>query len=259
MKTLRILNIITFLVVVTVNALANILPINGLSTGEISDNFAALFTPAGYVFSIWGLIYLALGGFVTYQILPAQSDNPKIKRIGVWFIVSNIFNTGWIFAWHYEQFLLSFVLMLGILVSLIMIYTRLETGKSSATAGERIFLHVPFSIYLGWISVATIANTSVALLTINWNQFGIDAAVWTAVMIVIAGVLGIVMSFLRKEIAYTLVLIWAIIGITQNGMGAGLINTTAWIVVVFLALAIVSAQFLRQKRSQLIIPSPTQA
>ena len=237
---------VTFLIVVTINALANALPINGLNTGEISDMFNALFTPAGYVFSIWGVIYLALGAFAVYQILPKQSDNPRIKQIGPWFIISNVFNSLWILAWHYQQFLLSFFIMIGILVSLLVLYTRLGIGIRKSPAVERWLVETPFSIYLGWISVATIANASVVLITLNWDGFGLSAAVWTAIMISIAGVLGVLMSFLRREIAYSLVLIWAIIGITQNGSGVQLVNVVSWVVVVILAVTLVLAQ-LRKK------------
>ncbi len=246
MKTLRILNLVTYLIVVTVNALANALPINGMNTGEISDQFNALFTPAGYVFAIWGLIYLALGAFSIYQILPKQSNNERIKQIGPWFIISNVLNSIWIFAWHYQQFLLTFLLMIGILLSLLVLYTRLGIGVRTSPAAERWLVEIPFSIYLGWISVATIANASVALLTLNWDGFGISAAIWTAIMISIAGLLGVLMGFLRGEIAYLLVLIWAIIGITQNGSGVQLVNIVSWIVVAVLVVVLIAARFVKK-------------
>ncbi|MAT42691.1 MAG: tryptophan-rich sensory protein [Anaerolineaceae bacterium] len=246
MKITRILNLITFLIVVTINALANALPINGLNTGEISDQFNALFTPAGYVFSIWGVIYLALGAFAVYQILPQQNNNQRVKQIGPWFIISNVFNSLWILAWHYQQFILSFFIMIGILVSLLVLYIRLGVGIRKSPPVERWLVETPFSIYLGWISVATIANASVVLITLNWGQFGLSAAVWTAVMISIAGLLGILMSFLRREIAYSLVLIWAIIGITQNGSGVQLVNIVSWIVVGLLVVGLVLSRLMKK-------------
>lgn len=250
MKPIRIINLISFLIVVTVNALANTLPINGLTTGEISDGINALFTPAGYVFSIWGVIYLALTGFVVFQLLKPQQDNARLKKLGPWFIISNLLNSAWIFAWHYEQFLISFILMLGILGSLLLVYLKLEIGLAKPkTWQERLFIDLPFSIYLGWISVATIANTSVVLIKSNWNNFGIDPAIWTAIMIAIAGVLGILMIYRRKEIAYPLVLIWAIIGITQNVLSTALIDTTAWITVGVLAAVLIVKQFLNKPKS----------
>lgn len=227
MKINRILNALTLVITITVNALANILPINGLQTGKISDSFKALFTPAGYVFAIWGLIYLALAVFAVFQLLPSQKDNSRIDKIGIWFIIANLANAGWIFAWHYLQFALSLIIMLVFLVSLLIIYTRLEIGRRTVTPKERWFVDVPFGIYLGWISVATIANVSTVLIDNNWNGFGISAPIWTVAMIVIAVILGILMTWKRQEIAYPLVLVWAIFGINQNKSGDSLVTVTA--------------------------------
>ena len=113
---------------VTVNALANILPINGVTTGELSDAYPSLFTPAGYVFGIWGLIYLLLVIFVVYQARDAQQHNLRLDALGYAFVVSCVFNIGWIFAWHYGQILLSTLFMLGILASLVVCYERLKVG-----------------------------------------------------------------------------------------------------------------------------------
>jgi translocator protein len=172
MKFRQVLNILTFILVVGVNGLANSLPINNQTTGEISDNYPVMFTPAGYVFSIWGLIYLGLLGFVIYQALPAQRDNPRLDRVGYWFVWSCIFNSIWIFLWHYELMLWSVLVMLGILVSLILVYLHLEIGRNRVPLGESLLARLPFSIYLGWISVATIANVSVLLYDLGWDGFG---------------------------------------------------------------------------------------
>lgn len=251
MKILRILNFIALIATITVNGLANTLPINGMLTGEVSDSFQALFTPAGYVFAIWGLIYLALTAFAVYQILPSQKENKRIERIGIWFILANLFNGAWIFAWHYLQFALSLVFMLGLLVSLIAIYLRLGIGVSKTTPKDRWFLEIPFSIYLGWISVATIANVSVVLLDLNWNGFGITETVWTIIMLVIGTVLGLIMTYLRSEVFYTLVLIWAFVGITQNGSGDVLVTTMAWAGAIALGIFLIIARTII-RRKQLI-------
>lgn len=234
MKITRILNLLTLLLTITVNGLANTLPINNKLTGEISDSFNALFTPAGYVFAIWGVIYLVLTVFAVYQILPGQKDNKRIDRIGPWFIIANLANAAWIFAWHYLQFALSLAIMLVLLVSLLVIYTRLEIGIKSVSPKERWLVDVPFGIYLGWISVATIANVSSVLIDLGWNGFGIFAEIWTVAMIVIAVVLGIMMTWRRQEIAYPLVLVWAIYGINQNKTGNALVHTTALIAAIVL-------------------------
>ena len=200
MKPIRIINFLTVILTLVVNGLANALPINGKMTGEISDGFNALFTPAGYVFAIWGLIYIALLAFGIYQLLPSQKDNARLNRIGIWFILANLFNTAWIFAWHYMQFVLSMVMMLGLLVSLLAIYLRLGIGKKQIGAKERWLVDAPFGIYLGWISVATIANFSVVFLDLQWNGFGINPAIWTAIVIAVALVLGLLMIFQRNEV-----------------------------------------------------------
>lgn len=249
MKIIRVLNLISLLATITVNGLANALPINNLTTGEVSDSFNALFTPAGYVFAIWGVIYIALTIFAVYQILPAQKNNARIDRIGPWFIFANIFNGAWIFAWHYQQFTLSLLFMLGLLVSLLAIYLRLGIGVGNSNPRERWFIEAPFSIYLGWISVATIANVSVVLLDLNWDGFGITETVWTIVMIVIGTVLGLLMTYLKSEVFYTLVLIWAFVGITQNGSGDTLVTIMAWSGAILLTVFLVVARtILRRKK-----------
>lgn len=242
MKIIRILNFVTLIGTITINGLANTLPINNMLTGDVSDSFKALFTPAGYVFAIWGVIYIALTAFAVYQILPSQKNNPRIDRIGIWFILANLFNGAWILAWHYLQFALSLLLMLGLLVSLIAIYLRIGIGKSKTTPKERLFLEIPFSIYLGWISVATIANVSVVLLDLNWDGFGITETIWTVVMIIIGTLLGLLMTYLRSEVSYTMVLIWAFVGITQNGSGNSSVTMTAWIAAIILVVFLIFAR-----------------
>lgn len=250
MKTRQILNIVTLVIMITVNALASILPINGMDTGQISDMIPSLFTPAGYVFSIWGVIYLSLIGFTVYQALPAQRDNLRLNKIGWWFLISNLFNSAWIFAWHYLQFGLSLVIMLGLLVSLLIVYTRAGIGTSKAKDWkEKLLVDVPFGIYLGWISVATIANVATVLIDIEWNGFGIAPEIWTVIVLAVGTALGIAMILRRREIAYPLVIVWAFIGIINArpevlpvavvaGIGAG---------IVFLVLLISRLGGLKQK------------
>ncbi|PKO06150.1 MAG: tryptophan-rich sensory protein [Chloroflexi bacterium HGW-Chloroflexi-3] len=249
MKIIRILNLISLLATITVNALANILPINNLQTGEVSDSFGALFTPAGYVFAIWGVIYLTLAVFAVYQVLPAQKENARLDRVGIWFILANLFNGGWIFAWHYLLFPLSMLLMLGLLVSLVVIYLRLGIGTGKISLNERWLVDMPFSIYLGWISVATIANASVFLLDLNWDGFGLSETIWTVIVLLVGVILGLIMTLKRSEVFYTLVLIWAFIGITQNGSGDNVVTTTAWAGSAILGIFLVIARgVLRRKQ-----------
>lgn len=227
MKTRQILNWIGLLVVIAVNGLANALPLNGLTTGEISNNIPTLFTPAGYVFSIWSVIYLGLLAFVWYQSRPAQISADFQDRIGAWFFISCVFNSAWIVAWHYEQFSLSLILMLGLLASLLVIYLRLDVGRRAVSAGEKRWVHLPFSIYLGWISVATVANVSAVLYTAGWNGGPLSPEAWTAMMIIVAAILGLAMILTRNEVAYPLVIVWSLAGIAVARSGTTLLVATA--------------------------------
>lgn len=239
MKILKWLNILTLIITLAVNTMANALPINGQNTGQISDSYPVLFTPAGYVFSIWGLIYLALIGFAVYQALPSQENNSRLAKIGPWFSAANIFNAGWIFAWHYRTLWLSEVLMLGLLISLLMIYTRLEIGKTKVSPIEGLFTRFPFSLYLGWISVATIANTSVLLFAAGWQGFGLSPEFWTVLVIVVGAALGVAMIIRRHEIVYPFVIIWAFAGIQLKPSTPELVATSAGAAALILLLTII--------------------
>ncbi len=213
MSIKRILNLLAVLVTLFVNGLANALPLNGQTTGAISDRFPVLFTPAGYVFSIWGIIYIGLLAFGIYQALPSQVSNQRLERIGWWFALSCFFNSAWIFLWHFNLFPLTLAAMLGLLLSLLIIYLRLQIGINPVATRELWLVNLPFSIYLGWISVAFIANFAVVLNYTGWNAVDLTAVILTIVILLVGVGLGIAMTLLRQEIAYPLVLVWAYIGI----------------------------------------------
>ena len=217
-KTYQILNIIGLLGVITINFLANALPIAGKNTGELSDLYPSLFTPAGFTFSIWGIIYLLLIIFTVYQSkgLFGESNIPRNKflyRIDIWFFVSSLANMAWVFAWHHQMVWLSMLLMLVILGSLLLIYLRLGVGLRTTEKKEKYLVHLPFSVYLGWITVATIANAATVFISYNWNGFGISPEIWTSVMIAIATIITLIVLITRKDLFYSLVIIWAFIGI----------------------------------------------
>ncbi len=235
---------------IAVNVLSNVLPFNGLTAGEISDSFDVYFVPAGYVFSIWSVIYLGLIAYAVFQALPAQRENPRLRATGWWFVLSCAANSIWLVAWHYGFFAVSVLLMLTLLISLIMVYLRLGVGRGSVPRGERWLVHLPFSIYLGWVTVATIANITAFLDFIRWNGFGIAPEIWTIIMLVVALVVAALMAFNRGEIAYLFVLIWAFIGIGVAQAGTPLVvnaaNLAAAVVAVFVVLVII--QKFRQPR-----------
>lgn len=212
---LQILNILVYLAMITINALANIIPFNDLTTGEVADLYPNLFTPASITFSIWGVIYLLLAGFVIYQAWGVFKNNKLkdfIKDISWYFIISSLANISWIISWHFLKINLSLVLMLILLLSLIMIYLRLNNGIKKVDIKEKIFVHLPFSIYLSWISIATLANITVFLLDNNIFNY-IPEVAWVITAIIIGTIITLFILFKRKDIAYSLVAIWAFIGI----------------------------------------------
>ncbi|NLE76648.1 MAG: tryptophan-rich sensory protein [Chloroflexi bacterium] len=222
--------VLATVVTIVINTLANALPINGLNTGEISDRFAIFFVPAGYVFSIWGLIYLALIGYTVYQALPSQRENPRLRRIGIPYALSAAANSLWVLLWHYEQFILTVPVMLALLALLITIYLRLKVSRVAVPPAERWLVHATFGIYLGWISVATVANVSQTLFFLGWGGLGIAPQVWAAILLVVATVLGALMLWLRRDVPYALVLVWAFIGIALKHWSAStLVGGVAWV------------------------------
>ncbi|MEA5077585.1 MAG: hypothetical protein VB013_03355 [Anaerolineaceae bacterium] len=221
--------VLAVIVTITINTLADVLPINGLGTGEISDAFKVFFVPSGYVFSIWGIIYLGLIAFAVYQALPAQKHNTRLDSIDGWFLLSSLANCVWIYLWHYQLFVLTLLAMAALLISLIMIYLKLDIGKSSVSSGEKWWVRVPFSIYLGWVSVATVANVSDVLYYLGWTGGAIAPQVWAAVLLAVATLLGALMAFTRRDTAYVLVLVWAFIGIALKFPAEPVVSTAAWV------------------------------
>ncbi len=246
----QILVVAAVVAMIVVNIMANALPINGQDTGEISDRFQVFFVPAGYVFSIWGLIYLALLAYAIYQVLPAQAENPDLRSIGYLFVLTCIANISWILLWHYNFVGLSVIAMLALLGLLIAIYLRLDIGGAPVPSPMKWFVHVPFSIYLGWITVATIANITSWLYAIEWSGWGISAEMWTVIMLAIATVVGGVMSITRGDVAYAAVLIWAFIGIALKHQDTVIVSNAAWIAAAATAiLMIIGALRKRQDKS----------
>jgi len=245
----QVLVLLSVIATIIVNGLATALPINGKTTGEISDSFDVFFVPAGYVFSIWGLIYVGLIAYAIYQLLPAQSQNADLRGISALFVLSSLANIAWIFLWHYEFFPLTVVAMTILLLCLIGIYLRLGIGRRKVSTGMRWFVHLPFSIYLGWITVATIANVTSLLDYWNWSGWGISAEAWTVIMLAIATVVGGLVSFRRGDIAYAAVLVWAFAGIAIKHSDNVVVSAAAWTaVVVTIIFLIIGYWRLRQER-----------
>src|SRR5215213_5793245 len=179
-------NFFSVILALIVNILAFTLPLNGQNTGEISDRFQVYFVPAGYVFAIWGVIYIGWIAFTIFQLLPSQKDNPRLQHLGYLFSLSNLANAAWLFCWHYNLFGLSVIVMLTLLTLLIASYLRLDVNRILVTRTEYWSVDVLLSVYLGWITVATVANISDWLYLVGWDGFGISAQAWTVIMLAVA-------------------------------------------------------------------------
>ncbi len=237
---LKWMNVLAFALTVVVNSLAGSTTLlGGKLTAEISDANPTLVTPAGYVFSIWGIIYVLLGIFVVYQALPSQNGKDFHERVGWFFVLSSLLNIVWLFLWQYEYLSLSVVVMFLLLATLIAIYLRLNIGKSRVALREKLAVHVPFSVYLGWITIATIADVSVTLVSMNWDGFGVSQETWATLVIVTALLITLLVIATRKDVAYGLVIIWALLGIAvkQSGNQNIVMLTEISAVIVAIALA----------------------
>jgi hypothetical protein len=243
----QIANLLSVLLALTVNVVATVLPLNGQTTAEISDRFQVYFVPAGYVFAIWGVIYLGWIAFTIFQLRPSQKKNPRLRRLGYLFALSNIANATWLFCWHYNQFGLSVLVMLALLGLLIASYLRLNVNHSSISRLEYWSVDVLFSVYLGWITVATVANISDWLYFIKWGGFGISPQLWAVIMLAVASLVGLGMTLARWDVGYLSVLAWAFIGIAVKQASTPLVVLGAWMAAVaMLGLLVYSMIHLRK-------------
>lgn len=209
------------------NGFASWLSPLGKNTGQISEQFQNFFTPAGYVFSIWGLIYLGLLAFAVYQALPSQRNHAQIANIDILYTVSCLLNAAWMFVWQREWFVATMVVMIGLLGTLIAIYVRLDQSRYRVGTTEGWFVHWPFSVYLGWITVATVANATILLQYLGWKGGGIAEPVWGAMMVAVACAIVLGVAIPRKDRAYLLVLTWATIGIAIKYQSTSVVLWTA--------------------------------
>lgn len=234
-------NALSVLIALMGNILASALPLNGQNTGEISDRFLVYFVPAGYVFAIWGVIYIGWIAFTMYQFRTGQRESPRLRRLGYLFAFSGVFNALWLVCWHYNAFGWSVLVMLALLGLLIASYLRLDVGRTASSPAERWSVDIPFSIYLGWITVATVANITDFLYWVNWNGLGIAPQVWAVVMLAAACLIGLFMTLTRRDSGYVFVLVWSFIGIAVKQSAEPLVANSAWgAAVLMLAFAVYS-------------------
>ncbi|RUT31633.1 tryptophan-rich sensory protein [Paenibacillus zeisoli] len=233
-------NILFYIGMIIINTLAVVLPLGGRSTGEISDMYPTPITPAGYAFSIWSVIYLLLAGFVIYQANRSHEARDSVQSIGIWFVISCILNMSWIILWQYLYIELSLIAMFALLISLIVIY-RKTRAITFPTLGETWFVRLPFSIYLGWILVATLVNVAVVLSKNEWDGFGLSSPGRAIIMLAIGAVLAVLISYPARDGVLPLVFVWAYIAIalkqedTRNVyMVAGLLALILFVYAVWL-------------------------
>ncbi|MFD2672979.1 TspO/MBR family protein [Marinicrinis sediminis] len=212
MPMFRWLNIVFFIGVLFINWAANALPLFGRTTGEVSAKYPVAITPASYAFSIWGLIYLLLAGYVLLQALPKWRDKPEILAIGPWFVISCSLNILWMLLWHSLQLTASVCVMIALLISLIVIYLKTRPAVQTGTL-IRLLVALPFSIYLGWISVATVLNVTIGLSESGWNGFGLSDTVWAILLLIVTAILAFVISRSYRDPFYGAVIVWALVAI----------------------------------------------
>jgi hypothetical protein len=207
-------NIAAFGVTIAFNVMSTSLPLGGQTMPEISAKYPSLFTPAGFTFSIWGVIYFGLTLFIIYQALPSQRHNASLGGLGVLFKVNCLANAAWLVAWHYDYLMLSVLIMACILFTLVRIYISLDSARTKAPDMEVMLVHLPFRLYTAWICVASIANVSVVQTAMGWDNIGMDSITWTLLKLALAGAIGAAVVARKADITFVLVIAWAAFGIS---------------------------------------------
>jgi len=244
-----IVNTVSLAVALVCNGLANALPLNGMGTGELSDLYPNLFVPTGLTFSIWGVIYLWLLAFVGYGfvLISKDRDHNPLALIGPWFLVNMLANAAWIFAWHWRHVELALVLMGVLLVSLVAMYLRLGVGREPASGADRWLVHAPVSIYMGWITVATIANVTTLAIDLGATPYGTVQASLTVGVMATAVLIAGRMLQAHRDLLYAGVVVWAFLGIwlkrsSSEEDGSGMVATAALAGMGLLVLGMVAAK-----------------
>lgn len=241
-------NAVTFAAVIVVNSLAGSTTLlGGRNTADVSAAYPTLITPAGFTFSVWGIIYALLAVFIVFQFLPSHREDRFNSQVSYFFILSSLFNIIWLFLWQYEYITASVPIIFALLVTLIIAYLRLDVGRSEATRVEKICVHLPFSVYLGWITIASIADVSSGLVSVNWRGFGLSPSTWAQLVVVVALAITLLVIGTRRDPAFGMVVVWALIGITANQLAhpevvlvteaSAIVVAAATIVVLCLVLA----------------------
>jgi len=248
-QSLKILNALSLAVTIIVNYLSNTGFFNGKTIADVSDKYVNYFTPAGFTFSIWGLIYLGLIAFIIYTFTKNAKEH-VITRTGWWFIISCIANCSWIVAWLYDYTGLSVLILFIQLICLLAIIVKNYMGTRSASFSERCFVWIPFSLYGGWLTVALIADVAAYLTKINWTGFGIAEATWCMMMIWVAGLIHVYVAWKRRLYWFSIVGVWALAGIAFANEDVSNIKNTAITVAIIIFIVILVVLFSKKKLPQ---------
>ena len=243
-----VVNILCFGLVLLTNYLATALPINGVTQKELSAEYQIFLTPAGYVFSIWGLIYLGLTVYITVQALPKWLDDARIRGLDLPFLVSSVCNALWLVVWHYRYLLVSVLLMLGLLISLIWAYIQLDKNRSISKSSSMWFIDRTFSVYLGWVGMATILNLTIWFDHLGWTGSPLAGATWGAIMLGVACSLYLYLSFTQRDAAIIGVLSWASLGIAMNNHSEQMVWVSGLLVCLISLIALVKISLFTEKR-----------
>jgi hypothetical protein len=225
---------------VIVNTLSNFFPVKGLNVGQLSNQLfgSVLIIPANYAFAIWGLIYIGLLAFGIYQSRPNQRQSSELDR-ACWLLVgASIAQIIWIYLFEARLFMLSIIPMLGILLPLIGMYQQLRIGTRPVSRTVQWLVHGPISLYLGWISVATVVNVAIGLYSQNWNGWGVSSIVWTVAMIIVSSAIALAVALQKRDPVFPLVIVWALVAIALRQWSFQVIAGTAMGLAIALAVLV---------------------
>lgn len=247
----QVLVVVSTVITIGYNGLSQTIPIGGQTSAQVSNRYETFFTPANYAFAIWGVIYLLLAAYSVYQALPAQRTNPLARASGWLYILTGVLNCVWITLFQTNQLAISVLVIAGFLAALAAIYARLNSHHGRVSLADRWFIYVPFSVYMGWVSVATIANVALFGVASNWgNLLGIDATAWAAIMLVVASVVGGVIASTQRDIGFIAVFVWAFLAIVNKQAATPLVTNTALIMVGVLIVVLGVSLALNSRRPE---------
>ncbi len=248
----QIIVVVATISTIVINSLSQILKWNNQTTADVSNRYTTLFTPANFAFGIWGLIYLGLMAYAIYQALPAQRDNDLLRRITPFYLASSVANMTWIVLFQFNQLVFSCVVIVILLLSLIAVYIRLDGKRAGVSTAERWLVHVPFSIYLGWVCVATIANIALTLYSLNYRGEPIGEPAWAVIMLVVGALLASIFAVTRREVALVLVFVWAYSAIVSKQSAAPLVAGTAALMIAIMLVVLLVSVFQARSRQSVV-------